>query len=435
MTLWKPLRYFGRMVNKEINMPDDLRLRSAQVSFLNSVRKTVDESYEQSQRQNKPISDGMVANQLAAADFFDAIFIDSQVAEAIRNATNLSFGPSSGDISVGQLLREAKTLRKAKGWVRKAETYVRSRPVDESVVIPASTQCSEIDYLKELYHCLELITILVKKSKRTQRKKEGYFLEYCALCWRLVNKNKILNFDESADYSASYCLKHHPKKSDWEYHHARSALLAAIDNSDHELKGELIDRKKNKRLTPLFLYKSTARFTTKPPAMVLDMLHTGDSWKDRAARIIEASKSYYPTASEAIKAIPIAELSSWEAWFYAVINALDPSGKDASSWDDARVDWKSMSDDQSAASKEVGEEVLLNILHRYEAVSRINSTPRPRGPKKGTVATNEALRADITLLANLQKEKNNKINASQIAKYLKISRQRVSVLLKELGLR
>lgn len=83
--------------------------------------------------------------------------------------------------------------------------------------------------------------------------------------------------------------------------------------------------------------------------------------------------------------ISVEEISSWKEWFYAVINSLDPSGMDASSWVDADIDWRGMPDDQAATSLEVGENVLLNIIHRYESVNNIKAISRPRGPKKGAV--------------------------------------------------
>lgn len=414
------------------------RLRRAQSSLSDDIRKVIDQAYEQSQKQNKPISDGRIEGDLVVADFFDTIIIDSQVSEAITKSINKSFESIHGEISIGLLLREAKTPHKAKKWILKTEEYLRSRLVNTDCFKFISEQYPVIDYLKELYHCLELITMLIKKSKRIQRVKSGYFLEYCALCWRLVNKNKLLEFDESADYSASYCLEHHPKKFDWKYQCARSALRAAIEKSDHELnelKEELIRKNNDGSLTPRFLYKATARFAKKPSRIDLDKYHTGDFWRNRASRIIEISKPYYPHASEAMKSILIDELSSWQEWFYAVINSLDPSKTDESNWVCTNIDWSSMSDDKAAISLDVGEVVLLNIIHRYECVSNINATPRPRGPEKGAVKKNEALRSDIIFLANKQKTKNNEINGAQIAKELDISRQRVSVLLKELGLR
>ena len=416
-------------------MSEYQKLRSAQDNVLKAVRKAIDESYEYSQKQGKSISHGRVASQLAVADFFNTVVIEPRISALIVSISALPIPSTTDGISIGELLRNAKTQREAKKWIEKTEKYLLSKLSNESDFLVVSELSAEIDYLKQIYYCFELISILIKKSKRIQRKKDGYFLEYCALCWRLVNKNKILNYDESADYSAYYCLEHHPKKADWEYHRARLALLKAIENSDHVSYEELIERKKDKLVTPLFLYKATAKFASKPSEMVLECFHVEDLWKDRVGRIIEVSESYYPNASEAIKSISVARLTKWREWFYSVISSLDPSGKDASNWDDSCGDWIGESDDKLSQSQYFGERVVLNILHRYEAVCNINNIPRPRGPKKGAVNKKDGLRSEITSLANIQIEKNNKINASEIGKELNMSRQRISVILKELGLR
>lgn len=414
-------------------MSETHRLRKAQAELLDIITITIERAYEQSQIRSMPISDGKGPSGSVMADFFQRAFLDSRIGEAITNATGESFDIFSEGISLGSLLRKAKTLRKAKGWIRKTEEHLKGKQVNKSDLISASVRDAEIDYVKEIYHCLELIAILTQKSKRIQRKRNGYFLEYCALCWRLVNKNKILNYSDPADYSAYYCLEHHPKKSGSRYHSARTALFSAIDKSDRELKEELIRRRNENLLTPFFLYKSTARFAKKHPKMVLDAFYTGDSWKNRVSRIIEISKLYYPSASEAMKDIFIKDPVSWQEWFYAVIKSFDSSGIDAASWDDANVAWKSMSDDQAAISGDVGEDVLLNIIHRYESTCNIKAMPQPRGPKKGEVKKNDALRSEITILATRQIDEKNKINVNDIVEKLNVSRTLVYRLLKELG--
>jgi hypothetical protein len=413
-------------------MLDEQKLKKAQNQLLESVREVINQSYKDSQKDNVPISNGHMAGQIMAAVLFNNIYIDQDIAEALYDANIKSF---SVNLSVGQFLRDGKTLRKSKKWIIKTENNIHSKLVDKTKITSYTLQCASIDYLKELYHCLELISILVRKSKRIQRKKNGFFLEYCALCWRLVNKNKLLNFDESTDYSASYCIEHHPKKADWNYHLARNTLISAIEKTNSNLKEELIERKKDNEITPLFLYKSTATFAKKHPKKDMVLFHSGDTWKDRASLIKNLAESYYPNASLAMKSIYVLKLFSWEAWFNAVINALDTSGKDMANWGDAGTNWNRITDDQASVSEYVGETVLLNIIHRYEAVSNINAIPRLRGPKKGTVATNKSLRAVISKLAKEQKANDRKINASEIAKKLNISRQRVNVLVKELGLR
>ncbi|MNQ86269.1 hypothetical protein D3C85_1014570 [compost metagenome] len=250
----------------------------------------------------------------------------------------------------------------------------------------------------------------------------------------MVNKNNLILHSHSEHYSRFYCLEHHPKKSDLNYHKAKGALRAAIKRLN--VKVVTVSASKYE---PNELYAATGKIVEKIKITDFNKNLNGNSWRDSSRCILEMSKRYYPHANKVLSNVAIDTLSSWKEWFYAVIKALDPSGIDSSNWNDINVDWDGISDAQAVTNDFVGERVLLNILHRYECVSAISTLhrtfPRPRGPQKGTVNKNNELREKITILANRQMAENYKINAAKIAKEMMLSRQRVNVLLRELELR
>ncbi|TOC23743.1 MarR family transcriptional regulator, partial [Vibrio parahaemolyticus] len=73
---------------------------------------------------------------------------------------------------------------------------------------------------------------------------------------------------------------------------------------------------------------------------------------------------------------------------------------------------------------------ILSILARYEATQRIYQ-PLKSGPMKGYGADVER-REILRELYRKQLEDNGRVNLSQIAREMGLSRQRVSVLVKEL---
>ncbi|WP_330110345.1 hypothetical protein [Methylophaga thalassica] len=396
--------------------------------LISKVREASENAYDWSQRNGKPLAMTASEKDLEVAQFFDEINIDQNIAKLIIRVGN--FSPSL-NFSFGEILRKGKTIRKAKSVVDKSEEFLRENYLIDDLL----RRDIEIDYLKNLYHCFELISLLIKKSRRVQRRRSAYFLEYCALCWRLVNKNKILNFSESADYSAYYCLEHHPKKSDSNYHKARASLIAALKIIP-ALNREFNSRKESDALNPKFFYKATARFALKhKPSKTTKQTISTHNCKGPVDYTINIANSYYPATSTAINGIDLNKINSWKEWFYAVITALDPTGQDSLSWDDANDNWDDVPEDHTAYSPDFGVDVLLNILHRHEATFNIKALPRPRGPKPGEVKKNKQLRLRVIEIYEQQKAIKGKINGAEIARELKVSRQRISIILKELNLR
>ncbi|ENH2301110.1 MarR family transcriptional regulator [Vibrio parahaemolyticus] len=107
-----------------------------------------------------------------------------------------------------------------------------------------------------------------------------------------------------------------------------------------------------------------------------------------------------------------------------VIESLDDSGVESSRWE--------ASEELNHFDNGPLRFAILNILARYEATQRIYQ-PLKSGPMKGygaDVKRREILRE----LYRKQLEDNGRVNLSQIAREMGLSRQRVSVLVKELQL-
>ncbi|MGE6149016.1 hypothetical protein ACLHZ5_14180 [Aeromonas media] len=456
-------------------MTETLGLTTAGKRLVTGTRQVIDVCMELSTRQRRPISDGHFCDPffvtdffddpLTVADFFDNLIIDSEIVRAISIAINHEeFNPSleseelnalkkinssiesmSVAMSIGWLLRNIKNLRKIKWIIRIAEKFVKSIQAN-NFVFPIEVKNSKIDYLINLLYCIESISTLVRESKKDVTYDDGYFTEYCALCWRLVNKYKHLIYSISDNYSEFYCLEHHPTVNKGKHEAAKRALATAIKNSDHEMKELFVNKnntKNKKSPNPLIFYRATATFAKKTSIATLETDAVGSFWRERVSFIVELAKRDYPHAFKLIEPISINNLSSWKEWFYAVINALDNSKKgkstqykstqykstqykstqDADNWVDAsnvgnstRPSWMEMSDDAASFSYEVGADVMLNILRRFESVSVINSLPRPRGTQKGTVKKNEFLIERVTFFAKKQLIETGKVNASQVAR-------------------
>ncbi|MFG0873076.1 hypothetical protein ACF8QD_05155, partial [Aeromonas media] len=421
-----------------IRMSEIINIKSSQSLLLREVEKCIDEGSRISNLTKRPISDGPFKDYLIAASFFGNIIIPSEVYHDIRCMVRELYvskkrvtmlGALQDDMSLKGLIEYARTLKKTNKIISNTIYSLRFFETRKDVIN------AKVDYLYELKYCLLLISDLINRSKGVNRhRRREDFLEYCALCWRLVNKNNSILYSHTEHYSRFYCLVHHPKKSDLNYHKAKGALLAAIKR----LNINVITVSPNK-YGPYELYAATGRIVEKIKLPDFYKRLNGNSWYDSARCILEISKHYYPHANKVLINIAIDNLSSWKDWFYAVIKALDPSGVDSSNWNNVNVDWNGVSDNQAVTNGLVGERVLLNILHRYECVSFISDLhrtfPRPRGPQKGTVKKNNELRERITVLANRQMAEDFKINAAKIAKEMMLSRQRVNVILRELGLR
>ncbi|MFM5518990.1 hypothetical protein [Aeromonas dhakensis] len=422
-------------------MSIDQRLTMAKARLSDEVNKIIDESSQLSKEQKRPIASGPYKNHFVVADFFDSVILDATISKAICDAVKTSnaskslknsFKHEPADASLGWLIRNSKTILKAQEVVLIAIQYFRRRVYDDSLTTSIGNK-SEINYLKELHFHLGLIINLVKSSKIIKRRTLTYSPDFCELCWRLVNKSETITLsghegDENKNYSMRYCLEHHPKKSATKYYRDRSAIVSAFDRLDDEFKDNIIYINKCTKQNYISLPQIISKFA--PRTIIKDF--NEHSWKDCANSILHTSKEFYPSAYEQIKNKSIDKEPSWKDWFLAVIQALDTSSSksDISNWNDTCITWKLKSDEQDFTKDLMGWGVLLNILRRYEAVSKINEIKsNQKASKRITPIKNK-----IIELVNEQKEKNNKITVSDISKQLNISRAYVYNVIKELNL-
>ncbi|MDH1899484.1 helix-turn-helix domain-containing protein [Aeromonas caviae] len=443
-------------------MPIDQRLTVAKARLSDEVNKIIDESSQLSKEQKRPIASGPYKNHFVVADFFDSVILDATISKAICDAVKTSnaskslknsFKHEPADASLGWLIRNSKTILKAQEVVLIAIKYFRRRVYDDSLITSIGNK-SEINYLKELHFHLGLIINLVKSSKMIKRRTVTYSPDFCELCWRLVNKSETIRLsghedDKNQNYSMRYCLEHHPKKSATKYYRDRSAIVSAFDRLDDEFKDNIIYINKCTKQNYISLSQIISKFA--PRTIIKDF--NGHSWKDCANSILQTSKEFYPSAYEKINNVSIDKLPSWKDWFLAVIQELDTSSSkspespespespkssksskssnsDISNWNDTCIAWKLKSDEQDFTKDLVGWGVLLNVLRRYEAVSKINEIKsNQKASKRITPIKNK-----IIELVNEQKEKHNKITVSKISKQLNISRAYVYNVIKELNL-
>ena len=374
--------------------------------------------------------------------YFPSITINKKIVYLISFTNKCPLLKSKTPLSLFELVSEANSLKKARSWILNAETFAYSLMSQKSHKA-AKLLNSIIDYLKSLYFCTQRIEVLYKRSKKT-KKKPGYFLEYCCLCWRLINRDEILDSVEETSPSKFYCPVHHSSRSEHLNKKAKAALISAIKGSSYaELIDEYKSRKEENRVNPRFLYTSLNYFAQKPynvdGFMTPEMLELknkkyGFAWN--IGIIKEKCRKAYPfTYNKLIQNNAFLEIETWEGFFFNVISILDPTGTDSRSWsNDSSIPWRSMTNEQAVDNFYCGDKTLLMIIHRHEAFSTIERRDRRRGTKAGTVPINIDRRNQIIEIVKQHKKNGQKIKGVDIANQLDISAQRVSVLLKRLNL-
>lgn len=415
-------------------MSTEINFAESKKDLIRDTKIALSNAYQQAFKDSKTISARRWPNSIYISDVLINVKVEAGVIEIINaitpQASNIATLKVPTKNSLAAFIEYSRSIKKAKERVLITENHLKRLAVlDES-----------IDYLKELYHCLELASITVKKSKRFNKGNEGYFLEYCALCWRLVNKNMLFTYSHTKGYSQYYCIKHHPQKAGASYHSARDSLLRAVKDRGGEnlLILKDFDKGKIKRnKMPYFLYNWTDSFAKKPSSIEIEKAfkNTND-WMAQAKAIIKLSSHYYPRAMEIVKEVNVEDFSSWKDWFLAIVNAFDSN--EIKNWEAAKDDWSEKNALQRNQGYITGKHTILNIIHRFEAkknISHLQQHRRP-GPKQGQVKRNEALRKKIIKFAKEQKSEGKKVNAAKIARKLGgLSRERVNKLINELNLR
>ncbi|MEG3221777.1 hypothetical protein PD716_14250 [Vibrio gigantis] len=244
-------------------------------------------------------------------------------------------------------------------------------------------------------------------------------LPICALCWK---RTFAFSF---------FCKDHHSIRNKKAYNSAARKVLSFTErySSNLELKGFAIARrKKNSKETGLVARLFNMVNDSVPPVFDVLSHQTDRQWKSYADSIVIYTEKNYPISFHYLKqAEELTQFTIYNSllnWGYMVIKSLENSGFESSRWK-ASKELIHLNNDQLRI-------VILNILARFEATHRIYQ-PLKSGPMKGYGADLDR-RKKLTELYHKQLEGSGRVNLSQIARDIKLSRQRVSVLVKELKL-
>ncbi len=426
------------------------RFEEAKNKLSVEMKLFIDKAYDESKSKGKPISDGYFRGQVIAAKYFYEVVIDPQVSRKIEHAVlstakNKSlkklFKYRCESISIGWLLEACITIKNTQKIIFLTIDYLRNQFLDDDIK-------EEIDYLYKLDDCLLLIKKLIVSSKLNNeiRKIAQRPLPFCALCWRLVQESGYPNGDDSEPKSRNFCIEHHPKINSAKYHTARRDLFSAIKSEElsknKKLNSTLSMIQSGKQIEPATIYDATNcildRINLKEykDCFEKNILDGSPSWMCKAQAILKMVEKHYQYTYREISKASIKNHKSWESWFMHVINLLDRSNNDSSNWE---ILLEEKNRDLSLKNYDyISDLTLLMILHRYETTQALMDKrrfPRRKGPQKGTVVKNECVRLKIKSLAEKQLSEKMMVNASQIAREVHLSRQRVNVILKELGLR
>lgn len=283
------------------------------------------------------------------------------------------------------------------------------------------------NYLMHLSEVLQLCKTYV--FKRTA--KIIHSTLECCLCWRAVKPG-----------STHYCIAHQEDKMLRQRDERRlyTAIISRNDDHSAELKRRLASKAGRKKLpfrkhywSSLFAQNLTP-FEQSKKTNVSDP--SGNHWRADVQIFLSYLKDKYTHWNEYIKKISPHDSKDWVGWLSKVRKRLDPNCPPIFTENDIRSlrvhpvnYWLCPRGDIEDWA------LLLRIVQRFESYHALHSTPKKRGPQISTVPKNDLLREKIKKIANKQIKQLGKIKAVAIANELSISPQRVSILLKELGLR
>lgn len=413
--------------------------------LVESVRAAIGRALKEAENNGVIVSSRRWPNSILLSEVLKDIHIDKGAYAFMSSSMidGLSLDATESKSSLGALLSASHSLKFLMERVKKAIGFLRAtRSKIDSV---RDLQNAQIDYFETIYHCLALCQSALNKSKSNRGRREEHFQEFCSLCWRLVDKHNRMNYGASS-YSYHYCKKHHPQKGQNSYKSDRRRLMAALknDKTTHHaeekrkllkiLSGNSLSRERSGRS----LHMATGLFSKRGDRVALGRaMESCINWQQVVKGLTIYAMNNYSDAYGVLKSINVSECSDWVSWFKELINLLDCTGQDIKTWKesvdlDVKVGGSSL---DFAVEADIGWNTVEIILFRFQCVKNIEKIKRSRGPKKGSVATNEVTRAAISKLANQQIVDSGKINASAIARELNLSPQRVSKLLKALELR
>jgi hypothetical protein len=385
-----------------------LDLEYASIKLSSEIRKALSKLKVLAQESEKRISAKPKEGYLCVLSAIEDIDLETQFISSFQKL----FSPIKAYANTP--INSVKQFIHANGGVNssieKLRDYLTITVVDETDYISI--------YANSFYG--SLLDIKASTSRR-HLKQLSFQLPYCAFCWRRVED------------SNGYCQVHHPNQSKSSFYKAKSALIAALkyNNSKYLEEYRWLEKKDIRKLSlAKYAFKWTASFASHPRLISRALVSSeisDQNIKVLAGKLLLFSKDEYPQTFKLLVKIYFPDITSWQDFVLKIVNVLDPI--ESVYWEAKDViDW--MSPDGSAPNIFV----ILMILQRHEAYQYINSLPRPRGPVKGVVLPSQKieLRKKISDLVQSQKDKGQKLNRAEIARKLNLSRQRVSVLIKEL---
>lgn len=286
------------------------------------------------------------------------------------------------------------------------------------------------EYKNYLMHLSEILQLCKTYSFKRTPKSIRSTLD-CCLCWRAVKPG-----------STQYCVAHQEDKMLRQRDQRRlyAAVMSRNDEHSAELKRRLASKAGRKRLHFRKHYWSSFFAEDLTPFQLIKntkiSIPSGKEWREDAQLFLDYLKDRYIYWNEYIRRVSPRDSKDWVSWLGKIRIRLDPkcppvfTAKDIESTEEYPVNiWLCPRGDIEDWA------LLLRIVQRFESYHALHSAPKKRGPQIGTVPKNDLLREKIKKIANKQIKQIGKVRAVAIADELSISPQRVSVLLKELGLR
>ncbi|RZD21564.1 hypothetical protein [Pseudoalteromonas sp. MEBiC 03485] len=377
-------------------------------------------------------------NNLSLVEVFELVMLDysffNEIEYLLRKYKLQRMISSKERCTLGNFLSICRSLTNAKRVALSLRLDLKNRGYEED----------EVGYFDELIFCLERsvnISRLVSPIKRTSNQ---HFQEHCSLCWRLVDKYRLIDFSDSENYSLYYCHVHHPSLNTNEYHKFRNKLFRAVRHRGINEELSLIKDIKSKKLPRDSAARHTHRllssFSKKPSIPVLrSKLEEKRSWNEFTLSFLKEVYIFFPAVERILNRTLLSNYCSWKSWFLAVIKLLGNSA-DLEAWKDCGdfellESYEPHKINEKWVDSTIGWIALLTIFARYQAHQNVVALKLKKGRKAGISAEGEKLREKIRNLASEQIEEKDKINAAEIGRKVSLSRERVSVLLKELGLR
>lgn len=266
----------------------------------------------------------------------------------------------------------------------------------------------EADYLESLSYILRQCIVSCNSDYKSTQKEFRH--PFCTLCWR-----------ERASSSNYYCSNHSQNRK------LRQNDKRKIQNALRERDSSIIldNRSRLPNLISHFvnLYSTDPvkllKYTTKQE--ISDMQH--QDWRKLGALILQFVQDTYPYAYEKIKDIKPSDSSDWISWLTKIRWFLDKNDANSENIEQ----WLQFKNNQHDWL------ILLTVIQRCNAYYQIQTTKlKQPGPQIGQVPKNEAIRKKILVIAKEQIKERGKTNAAEIGRAVKISRQRVNILLKEI---